>query len=441
MKRERLHRNFLLATGILIAALALVLTSCEDKVEITQKYTVLEPVYQSPEEIRAAFDILAPVPIRNTGKIYLYDKYIFLNEPGEGIHVIDNSDKKNPEVISFIKIPGNYDMAARGDRLFADSYLDLVIIDISDPLNVELVTRIKDIFRDIAIQNNYYDPEKGIIVSWEPKEVIEVTSDQFGGTFPSYYYYGKGIALFGTAMNDAAGFSIESTPIVQTGVGGSMARFTISQQHLYTVGSNNLYVFDITNLDKPVPGANMNIGWGIETIFPYGENLFIGTTTGMLIYDTSDPNVPELLSTYSHIMSCDPVVVENDIAYVTLRSGNACRNDFTNQLDVVDISDLKNPKLLKSYPMTNPHGLGIDNGILFLTEGSAGLKVFDATDKMDIASNMLAYYNEFDAFDVIPYNNTLILIGNDGLFQFDYSDPADMKFLSKIEVNRDEPLK
>ena len=440
MKQQRLTKEFLLATGVLIAIISFFFSACTDKVEITQKYTVMEPVYQSPEDIRAAFDVIAPEPIRNTGKIYMYGQYIFLNEPGEGIHIIDNSDKRNPQVISFIKIPGNYDMAAQGDRLFADSYLDLVAIDISDPLNVKLVTRIKDVFRDIAIQNNYYDPEKGVIIAWEPKEVIEVTSDQFGGTFPSYYYYGRGIALFGAAMNDMATLSIESAPIVQTGVGGSMARFTISNRHLYTIGSNNLYVFDITNLDKPVPGANMNIGWGIETIFPYKDNLFIGTNSGMLIYNISDPNVPEHLSTFSHIMSCDPVVVEGDIAYVTLRSGTGCRNDFTNQLDVVDISDLTNPKLLKTYPMTNPHGLGIDNDILFLTEGSAGLKVFDATDKFKITDHLLAYYNEFDAFDVIPFDNTLLLIGNDGLFQFDYSDPANMEFLSKIEVKRDNPL-
>jgi hypothetical protein len=231
-----------------------------------------------------------------------------------------------------------------------------------------------------------------------------------------------------------------SVPMVQTGIGGSMARFTIMKDHLYSIDNSNMMVFDISNLDNPVPGAKLNIGWGIETIFPYKDNLFIGTQTGMIIYDNSDPDFPTHLSTFSHIMSCDPVVVENDIAYVTLRSGTDCRNNFTNQLDVIDVSNLKNPVLLKTYPMTNPHGLGIDNGVLFICEGTAGLKVFDATDINQISSHLLAYFGDIHAYDVIPYNNNLIMIGESGLYQFDYSDKENIKFISMIPIARETAL-
>jgi len=246
-----------------------------------------------------------------------------------------------------------------------------------------------------------------------------------------------GFASMDMAMSS---FAPESAPMIQTGVGGSMARFTIMKEHLYSIDNSNMQVFDISNLDNPVPGANLNIGWGIETIFPYNDNLFIGSQSGMIIYDNSNPDFPTHLSTFSHIVSCDPVVVENDIAYVTLRGGSGCRNNFTNQLDVIDISNLTNPKLLKSYPMTNPHGLGIDNGTLFICEGNAGLKVYDATDVYTISDKLLAYYGEFDAYDVIPFNKNLILIGNNGLYQFDYSDPENIEFLSMISINREEPM-
>ncbi|HHN47860.1 MAG TPA: hypothetical protein ENN08_02830, partial [Bacteroidales bacterium] len=52
----------------------------------------------------------------------------------QGIHVVDNSNPASPQIISFIAIPGNYDLAIRGNILFADSYIDLVALDISDPL-------------------------------------------------------------------------------------------------------------------------------------------------------------------------------------------------------------------------------------------------------------------------------------------------------------------
>lgn len=448
MKMNKLNtrKNLILIAGICIAITSILLTGCEDKVEITEKYTIMEPVYLTPADLRASFDVMPPEEVTNTGKIYLYQNYILLNEPGKGIHVIDNENKELPKIISFINIPGNYEMAVRGDRLFADSFMDLVVLDISNPDNIVLTKRIKDIFMNLIQQDQYYDAEKGVVISWEPKEIVEVNGDRFNGNFPSYYSYNTGIALkggFATSM-DAASFSSfapESAPTTQTGIGGSMARFTIMKEHLYSIDNTNMLVFDISNLDNPVPGANLNIGWGIETIFPYKDNLFLGTQSGMIIYDNTDPDLPVHLSTISHIVSCDPVVVENDIAYVTLRGGTSCRNTASNQLDVIDISDLKNPKLLISHPMTNPHGLGIDNGTLFICEGSAGLKVFDASDLYKIPKNLLAYYGELDAFDVIPYQNNLIMIGNSGLYQFDYSDPNDIKFLSMIAVSREEPMK
>lgn len=443
MNRQKTFQSVLLISGIIIAFLSIFLTSCDDKVEITQEYTIMEPVYLSPEELRASFEVVDPVEVTNTGKIYLYQNYLLLNEPGKGIHVIENSDKENPQIISFINIPGNYEMAVQGDRLFADSYVDLVVIDISDPTNVRLTQRVEDIFLELVQQNQHYDIENGIIVDWAPNKIIEVNDSEFNGSFPSYYYYDTGLAFrgqFNTMDAALSSFAPESSAPMQTGIGGSMARFTIMKNHLYSISNHTMQVFDIANLDNPFPGANLEIGWGIETIFPYKNALFLGSQTGMIIYDNTNPDLPTHLSTFSHIMSCDPVVVQNDIAYVTLRGGTGCRNDFTNQLDVLDVSDLTNPKLLATHPMTNPHGVGIDNGTLFICEGNAGLKVFDASDILKISENMLAYFGDFDAFDVIPYNNNLIMVGQDGLYQFDYSDPQNIQLLSMISINREEPV-
>ncbi len=444
MKLTTRLRTFVLLAGIGIAIAGIFLTGCDDKVELTQKYTIMEPVYMTPEAIREAFDVTAPVEITNTGKIYLYENFIFLNEPGKGIHVIDNTDNTAPKIISFISIPGNNEMAVRGDRMFVDSYLDLVVIDISNPLEIKEVKRINNIFEQMFQNTQYYDPAKGIVVDYEPKEVIEVSSSEFNGAFPSFYYYNSGgLAMEGIFTADMLNYKSGALPpgsvAPQTGIGGSMARFTIMSEHLYSVDNSNLRVFDITDLNNPVPGANLQLGWGVETIYPYKNTLFLGTNSGMMIYDNSDPDFPRHTATMTHIVSCDPVVVENDIAYVTLRGGSGCRGSFTNQLDVINISDLKNPKLIVSHPMTSPYGLGIDNGTLFICEGSSGLKVFDATDANKI--DLVDYIGEIDAFDVIPYNNTLLLIGQDGLYQFDYTDPENLQLLSVITIAREEPLK
>ncbi len=196
--------------------------------------------------------------------------------------------------------------------------------------------------------------------------------------------------------------------------------------------------FNISNLEEPVKTATVNLEWGIETIFPYKENLFVGAQNGMYILDNSNPDNPVLLSTFTHISSCDPVVVQDDRAYVTLRSGNTCQG-FTNQLEVVDISNLKNPKLVKTYPMTNPHGLGIDGSTLFICEGASGLKIFDAADDHTIDQNLVLHRDDFDAYDVIPFNNILYLIGEDGLFQFSYADRENIVLLSELTFESSMP--
>ncbi len=87
--------------------------------------------------------------------------------------------------------------------------------------------------------------------------------------------------------------------------------------------------------------------------------------------------------------------------------------------------------------MTNPHGLGIDNSTLFICDGNDGLKAFNAADINTIDKNLLAHYKNINARDVIPYNNTLIMIGEDGLFQYDYSNPKDIKLLSSIAIQNE----
>ena len=85
--------------------------------------------------------------------------------------------------------------------------------------------------------------------------------------------------------------------------------------------------------------------------------------------------------------------------------------------------------------MHNPHGLGVDNSILFLCDADAGLKVFDASDPLTLTQNQLGHINSVHSYDVIPQNQLLLLIGDDGFYQYDYTNPANLQYLSKIAVN------
>ena len=95
---------------------------------------------------------------------------------------------------------------------------------------------------------------------------------------------------------------------------------------------------------------------------------------------------------------------------------------------------MKRPQPIVSYTMTKPKGLGIDNGTLFLCDD--GLKIYNADDPQTLMANRLAHYSGMEGYDVIPYNNVLMMIAEDGIYQYDYSDLEEIRLLSKIAVKK-----
>lgn len=260
-----------------------------------------------------------------------------------------------------------------------------------------------------------------------PNQFLLLTNLFPDSTMKSTLYSLLLLTLLGACSKSSDGISPGA------GIGGSTARFTVSGNTLYLVSSSTLRTYDITQSSDPKPGGQTKLGIGVETIFPYRNHLFIGTQTGMFIYEIGAGGQPRLVSQYTHVQSCDPVVVRGDYAYVTLRSGTACRNPVaSNVLDVLDIRDLNTPKVLRSYPMTSPYGLGIDGSLLFVTEGDNGLRMMDATKPTDLRE--IQHLTNVRAYDVIPTEKLLIVTGKDGIYQYSYADPTQLKLLSKLVV-------
>ena len=405
----------------------LALTGCENKVTEMVTYKINEPIFMATSTFRNSVKVTAgPQKITSIGKMCFYNNYLYISEPEKGIHIINNTDPTNPQQTGFIELLGNADLAIRNGLLYADSYIDLVWFDVSNPALPELKGRLDSIFPNAfpMTQNqygidytvSYPTTNKGIIIGWVLKERTEEVSTYTGG-------WGNG----GIALNSGSSGSNS------TGINGSMSRFSIYNDHLYSVINNYLNVFDLKG-NKPVKsGADFYIGRNVETIFSYKDNMFMGTPTGLLIYSVKDPLKPVFQSSLSHVYGCDPVVVENDLAYVTVHSGNLC-GQSSNELFIVDVSNIKSPKQLVSYTMTNPKGLGIDNGKLFLCDD--GLKIYKVTDPQTIMSNQLAHYSGMNGYDVIPQNNILLMIASDGLYQYNYSDLNNIRQISKIPIEK-----
>ncbi len=386
----------------------------------TRTYTLYIPVYKTVAEVRADIKSDAPVPVKSPGKIFVLGNYIFLNEIDKGVHVIDNSNPAAPVNKYFIAIPGNLDLAVKGKILYADNYRDLVTLDISNPDHVQVKKITENVFSRRQYLNGLVGDTTRVIVDWIKKDTT-VTNDETLRTWSN-----EQVGFFTSA--DAA--SLSQAKSYASGISGSMARFTLLNNYLYTVTNSNLNIFNITTPENPVFANTIDIGWGIETIYPFKYNLFIGSQSGMFIFNTANPAQPEMLSQFSHITKCDPVIADDNFAYVTLRTGTTCSGSSINELDILNIQNLQTPWLIKTYPLTNPHGLSKSGSTLFICDGAAGLKVFDASDVNNL--RLFQKVEGIDAYDVIAQNNNAIVVAKDGLYQYNYTNRSNLTLQSKI---------
>ena len=80
--------------------------------------------------------------------------------------MIDNTNPASPQNIAFIDIPGNLDIAIKGNIMYADNYADLLTIDISDMQNPNLTCRDEEVF------NYHFNNNLGYFIYNKPIDIF-----------------------------------------------------------------------------------------------------------------------------------------------------------------------------------------------------------------------------------------------------------------------------
>jgi len=454
-------------------ALSLVLSSCMQYYE----YTEYIPVFRDMSEFRGADairvpDSIPPLLSQELGKIALSAdrQFLFVNERNQGVRVADISDPHAPRWLGFIEIPGNMDLIflewEGSSLLYVDSYIDLVVLELTlpggetDSLAAREIHRMEGVFPQNPFQVDRPDTpwpfwipltardNDQIVVGWETRTVSGWET----------------MNLFGGAV------MVDSATSGGAGAVGSMSRFALyadpqDQWYLYTVDQQSLRTFSLEagsagqSPGLPLPESSQFVGWDIETIFPYGNTLFLGSSSALYIYNlatgpNSSPTAPEQLSLFWHLTARDPVVVgpvgalgeERDTAFVTLRSDGF---GGENLLIAVDVSDPSDPVELIRRSMFNPHGLGLlDSQTLFVCEGSGGIKVVNVSRVHDTEADLderlhtqtLGLATDFETFDMIPGTEVQIFTGPRELRFYGYTpgdestDTGSLTQFSRLEL-------
>ena len=317
---------------------------------------------------------------------------LFVSDRVTGLHVFNIADPVEPVFQMRIPLRSNHGTAVRGDIVYTNDGGSLLAIRVTGD-SYEVVKEIK-------------------------REPLF-----FEGSAPPIDDGGSYFAC--ACVTHQASVTAPSAP---AGGGSSFDTFAAIDDYLYYIDGGGLVTADISIPEDPQKLSRVYVG-DIETLYPTDQYLFIGGMRGMKILDRSDPAMPSVVGGVAHFRACDPVVVKDQIAFVTLRGGNQC-GAAPDVLLCVDVADPYNPTVVGEKPMETPYGLAIDRTLLYVSSGKKGFELLDVGDPSDPVR--VQAWQDRPTRDFVWQGSLLYTLTFDGLLIFDVSNPKMPVLLSEI---------
>jgi hypothetical protein len=166
--------------------LVLVLLGCENNYEDIYRYSKVisqskeYPVYLDMSEI-GNIQVKARLPQTAPFKVVSNDKYYFVGDMLKGIHVYE---KKAGSVsyLCFIECKYIKDFELADNKLFCNNLVDLVVLDVNNPMQTSILHRQKNQFNKFTSYKNYwnipYVEGKGIIAGTETHVLTGTVTDK-----------------------------------------------------------------------------------------------------------------------------------------------------------------------------------------------------------------------------------------------------------------------
>jgi len=242
--------------------------------------------------------------------------------------------------------------------------------------------------------------------------------------------------LFSQCSADELGSFSES----ENGASGSITRFAVNDGYMYSLNPNQIQTFDLSDPSEPELVHELTTDYGLETIFIYEGNAYLGSRTGLYILGLSNPAEPVILSQTTRgeefFGGCDPVVVKGNYAFSTIKIIENICGTFNSRsaLIVYDVSNLENPVELGAYDLDEPNGLGIVNNLLFVCDaGSDKLVAFDISDPENTQPLPELDFPIENPFDMIVDGDRVIVSAMTDFHILDISDLSNINIIKSIK--------
>jgi hypothetical protein len=135
----------------------------------TSWQSIYEPVIMNRAEFEYSVGTLPSQNIVTSGKIYIFDNFLFISEVNDGFHVYNYQDPTNPVPLMYIKAPGATDLAIRNNILYINQAIDLITLKFNyQTATFEFMHRNRDVFPQKITPDGFFTPVNSdeIIVNW-----------------------------------------------------------------------------------------------------------------------------------------------------------------------------------------------------------------------------------------------------------------------------------
>jgi hypothetical protein len=141
------------------------------------------PDYITRDSLNNSVATVSSQPVLHPAHVVSFGNYLFINEPYQGWHVINNTNPAAPSNVAFITAPGSLDATASNGYLYLQNSVDLVVLSIANPSQPVVVKRMQNVLNIPASPHNptgYDSPVNGLeIINWHDTTVSETLGGMY----------------------------------------------------------------------------------------------------------------------------------------------------------------------------------------------------------------------------------------------------------------------
>ncbi|MDP8207621.1 MAG: T9SS type A sorting domain-containing protein [Candidatus Electryonea clarkiae] len=331
--------------------------------------------------------------------IKFYDNMIYTANSLNGLRVFDVFDPEIPIDIGFRDTDAIVYHVEVGDRMLftigrssPNSLITFRIIDISDTLDINEIS-------STEVGNHEYPP----FTKFDILDNYAFIANSNELIILNIEDYNNPIVVSETENSGWQSFS-------DIAVQGNYA-FITGDRFGYD-GYDGLYVVDFSNMHQPEIVGFCQFNSDETSIFVTEDYAFIANLlwysfieeeSSFKIIDINDPSEPFILSSVETLGWPQDIVVEGDYAFLTEQSGSTRNDYYEGGLLVFDISDPEEPELVGHYETNgDAQAIDIDNNTIYLADGYF-VEILEFDPEMNTAEIVAEVPDEYLLLD--PYPN------------------------------------